>query len=213
MPRTRVKICGLRTEADALAAADAGADAVGFILVENTPRYIDPAEAVRIVGLLPPLVTPVGVTRDLTTDRFADLEQRCPLPLMQLHGDEPDKVVAACGPGVIKAVRFDNNTILAELRRWSRLPEVDAVLVDGPAPGSGQRFDWQALADAHAQVARPKPLILAGGLTPDNVADAIAAVRPYAVDVSSGVESAAGIKDHAKIAAFCTAVADAPSRA
>ena len=125
---------------------------------------------------------------------------------MQLHGDEDERTVKACGPGVIKAIRFDPATIVSELRRWSRLAEVDAVLVDGPNAGSGETLDWGALAAAHTQVAVPKPLVLAGGLNPENVAEAIRVVRPFAVDVSSGVESEPGVKDAQKIHEFCAAV-------
>lgn len=196
----------MRDAETASLAADAGADAVGFVFVPKTPRFIDPARALPIMYGLPPLISAVGVVRDLGTDAFADVEQQCPCQLMQLHGDEPDAVVKACGPGVVKAVSFDAGTILAELRRWSRLPEVDAILVDGPNAGSGASFDWQALADAQAQVAVPKPLWLAGGLTPENVGEAVRVVRPYAVDTSSGVEGEKGVKDPAKIAAFCNAV-------
>jgi phosphoribosylanthranilate isomerase len=204
--RTRIKVCGIKDSASASVAAEAGADAIGFIFVRGLPRTIEPEEAAAIMYALPPMVNSVGVVRDLSTDQFADLEQRCPCELMQLHGDEDDRTVAACGPGVIKAFRFDAESITADLRRWSRLPEVAAVLVDGSAGGAGESFEWARLADALADVALPKPVIVAGGLTPDNVGEAIRACRPWAVDVSSGVESAPGVKDHGAIRAFCEAV-------
>jgi phosphoribosylanthranilate isomerase len=207
--RTRIKVCGIRDEASARVAADAGADAVGFLLVPKLARSIEPEDAAAIMYGLPPMVNSVGVIRDLSVDEFADLEQRCPCELMQLHGDEPDKTVAACGPGVIKAFRFDPGTVIQELRRWSRLPEVSAILVDGSAGGEGLAFDWAQLTDALKEVQLPKPIVVAGGLNPDNVGAAIRACRPWAVDVASGVESAPGVKDHGAIRAFCEAVREA----
>jgi phosphoribosylanthranilate isomerase len=188
-------------------AAEAGADAIGFILVPGLPRTIEPEDAAAIMYALPPMVNSVGVVRNLSVDEFADLEQRCPCELMQLHGDEDDRTVAACGPGRDQGVPVRRGIDRhAELRRWSRLPEVAAVLVDGSAGGAGESFEWARLADALADVPLPKPVIVAGGLTPDNVGDAIRACRPWAVDVSSGVESAPGVKDHGAIRAFCEAV-------
>jgi len=204
--RTRVKVCGIRDRASAMVAAEAGADAVGFIFVEKTPRSIEPEEAAQIMFALPPMVSSVGVVRDLSVNEFCDLEQRCPCELMQLHGGEDEKTVSACGPGVVKAFKFDAGTIEADLRRWCRLPDVGAVLVDGSSGGAGESFDWARLAEAVAAVPSPKPVIVAGGLTPDNVGEAIRAVRPWAVDVSSGVESSPGVKDHGAVRAFCEAV-------
>lgn len=202
--RTRIKVCGITTPDMAGAAVDAGADAVGFVFVENTPRYIDPDDATEIMFGLPPMVSAVGVIRDLDIDQFCELEQRCPTQLMQLHGKEPVDLVKQCGPGVIKAFRFDNATIASQLARWNEVDEIDAVLIDGSDGGTGERFDWNALA-SHLD-GFDKPIILAGGLDAGNVADAIRTIRPYAVDVSSGVESSPGVKDPAKIAAFCAAV-------
>lgn len=207
--RTRIKVCGIKDTESASVAAEAGADAIGFILVPKLPRTIEPEDAAAIMYALPPMVNSVGVVRNLSVDEFADLEQRCPCELMQLHGDEDDKTVAACGPGVIKAFRFDAESIGTELRRWCRLPEVSAILVDGSAGGAGESFEWARLADAMTALPLPKPIIVAGGLGPDNVGDAIRACRPWAVDVSSGVESAPGVKDHGAIRAFCEAVREA----
>lgn len=209
--RTRIKICGIRDREAATVAAESGADAVGFIFVEGSPRFIEPEPAAEIMYTLPPMVSSVGVVRDLSVDDFCDVEQRCPCELMQLHGAESEKTVAACGPGIIRAIRFDPGTIGDELRRWSKLPEVGAVLVDGSAGGEGECFDWAALAEAIRATPLPKPVILAGGLTPGNVGEAIRAVRPWAVDVSSGVESAPGVKDHEAIRAFCRAVREMDS--
>ena len=202
--RTRIKVCGIRDLDAALAAAHAGADALGFIFVDDSPRSIAPEAASEIMWALPPLVDTVGVCRDLTVDAFSDLEQRCPTSLSQLHGAERDDVVAACGPNLIKAFRLDPATIDRQLERWANLPEVDAVLIDGSDGGQGEQFDWDRLVPHVRDY--PKPIFLAGGLDPDNVEHAIRTVRPYAVDVSSGVEHAPGVKDHDKIRAFCAAV-------
>lgn len=211
--RTRIKICGLRDGASVDAAVDAGADAVGFVLVPGTPRFVRPEDAYALGAGVGPLVTPVGVVRNLGVEAYCDLEERCPLPLMQLHGDEPEEVVRQCGPGVIKAIRVDPGddaaTLAAVLARWASLEEVDALLVDGPSPGSGAAIDWSVLRAALDEVGPGLPLFLAGGLTPDNVGEAVRTVRPFAVDVSSGVESSPGVKDPSRIAAFCAAVREA----
>lgn len=206
-PRARIKICGIRTVEAAHAAAAAGADAVGFVFHPASQRFIEPEDAFAIMASLPPFVSTVGLFVNATLEKFSEIEERCPTTLSQLHGEEPIEVVEACGPGVIKAIRYDGATIEQELARWSAVDEVDAILVDGSAGGAGQTFDWNALAAA--KHACSKPLILAGGLTPSNVAEAIRAVRPWAVDVSSGVESAPGVKDAGLIRAFCAAVARA----
>jgi len=204
MGRTRIKICGLRDAASLDAAVAAGADAVGFVLVEASPRFIEPEHAGELMCALPPMVTAVGVVQDLTVDAFCDLEQRFPAPVMQLHGSENAKTVAACGPGVIKGIRFSAETIRADIERWNAVDEVDAILIDGSAGGEGTAFDWAALAPFVEMI--EKPVFLAGGLTPENVAEAIRTLNPYAVDVSSGVERSPGVKDPAKIEAFCQAV-------
>lgn len=204
MARTRIKICGLRDVESLDAAVSAGADAVGFVLVEGSPRFIEPEHAGMLMCALPPMVTAVGVVQDLSIDAFCDLEQRFPAPVMQLHGSENTKTVAACGPGIIKGIRFSPQTIRADIERWNAVEEVDAILIDGPAGGSGEAFDWAALAPFVEMI--DKPLFLAGGLTPENVAEAIALLDPYAVDVSSGVERSPGVKDPSKIEAFCAAV-------
>ncbi len=205
--RTRVKICGITNPEDAATAVELGADAIGFIFVEDSPRYIAPEDAAAILDALPPFVTGVGVTRDLDIDAFSELEYRCPCPVMQLHGKENEKTVAACGP-CIKAFKYDPATIRSQLDRWAKVDAVDALLIDGSDGGAGEAFDWNALA-AHLGDDSEKLIILAGGLNPDNVARAIHAVRPWAVDVSSGVESEPGTKDPEKIAAFIRAVREA----
>lgn len=207
MGRTRIKVCGITSEDAALAAVEAGADALGFVFVQGTPRYIAPERAFEIMSLLPPLVGTVGVFRNATLDEFIECEQRCPTDWSQLHGSESENLVRDCGPRVIRGIRFDAATIARELERWSALEEVDAILVDGSNGGEGVAFDWSALAGQAGTAA--KPIVIAGGLTPDNVAGAIRACRPYAVDVSSGVESAPGVKDPARVDAFCRAVREA----
>ncbi len=204
MPRTRIKICGIRDEESAFAAADAGADAIGLVFYPRSPRYIEPEEAWQLVGMLPPFVSSVGLFVNADLERFMNIEEQCPTDLSQLHGQESEELVRQCGPNVIKAIRFDPAVIEAELARWDRIDEVDAVLVDGSAGGQGTAFDWPALAAARERL--HKPLILAGGLTPDNVGEAIRIVRPFAVDVSSGVESSPGVKEPELIEAFCRAV-------
>lgn len=207
MSRTRIKICGIRDEDAAIAAIEAGADALGFVFVRSSVRFIDPADAWSIASALPPFVSSVGVFMNTSVDHFCDVEEICPTTLAQLHGNEDEATVRQCGPGVIRGVRFDADTIDADLARWDAIDEVDAILVDGSAGGEGTTLDWQRLAQALAPIS--KRIILAGGLTPANVGDAIRTVRPYAVDVSSGVEKERGVKDPALIEAFCDAVRDA----
>lgn len=198
----RVKICGVQDEAAALAAAAAGADAVGLIFAPS-PRRVDLAQARRIVDALPPFVTRVGVVVNESPDRLRALIDGVRLDAVQLHGDETPQdcaAVRALGVTVIKAMAVSGPLDAARLLA---LP-VAAVLLDtyrvGQRGGTGQPFDW-CLAEP---VARAMPVILSGGLRPDNVAAAIAAVRPYGVDASSGVETG-GRKDPAKIRAFVEA--------
>ncbi len=210
--RTRVKICGVRTPDDALAAVDAGADAVGLVFHQHSPRAIDPSDAWSILAALPPLVSSVGLFVDASLDEFCAIEEVCPTDYSQLHGSEDVEIVRQCGPRVIKAVKFDPATIRTDLMLWDDVEEVDAVLVDASAGGLGVALDWSALAAAVGGPGAPdlsKPLILAGGLNPSNVAAAIRAVRPFGVDVSSGVERERGVKDHALIREFCAAVRQA----
>ncbi|HZW10744.1 MAG TPA: phosphoribosylanthranilate isomerase [Phycisphaerales bacterium] len=212
MDRTRIKICGITSDEGAGAAIEAGADVLGFVFAPGTPRYIDPDHAFEIMGRLPPMVGTVGVFRDAPIDEFIEIEQRCPTDWSQLHGNESENLVRDCGPRVIRGVRFHPGTIATDLARWEAIEEVDAILVDGSAGGEGAAFDWAALAGPMASIS--KPVIVAGGLTPENVGGAIRACRPYAVDVSSGVETAPGVKDPALVRAFCRAVraADAAHR-
>ncbi len=206
MARTRVKICGITDEEGLFGACDAGADAVGFVFHPKSRRFIEPEEAFDLISFLPPFVSSVGLFVDASVERFSDLEEVCPTDRSQLHGNEPEDMVRQCGPGVIKAVKFEAGTIERELKRWSTIEEVDAILVDGSAGGEGVAFEWGELAKV--KEACTKPLILAGGLTAANVGEAVRVVRPWAVDVSSGVERE-GVKDRAMMAAFCEAVREA----
>ncbi|MDX2115746.1 MAG: phosphoribosylanthranilate isomerase [Planctomycetota bacterium] len=204
MGRTRIKVCGVRDPETAVAAVESGADAIGLVFEPSSPRYVEPEEAWEIASFLPPFVTKVGLLVNPTPEEFMRVKEQCPFDYGQLHGSESEDVVRACGPWIIKAVRFSEATIEAELRRWSEVDEIDALLIDGSAGGMGETFDWSLLARvAHLS---DHPLILAGGLTPENVGEAIRVVKPYAVDVSSGVESARGVKDPSRVAAFCEAV-------
>lgn len=209
MPRTRIKICGIRTEDALFAAAEAGADAVGFVFHPTSVRFIEPEDAWALVGNLPPFVSSVGLFVNPPLEKFMEMEELCPTTYTQFHGEEDPELVRQCGPGLIKAIRFDPKTIAEQLALWDTFDEVDAILVDGSSGGMGQTFDWESLTTHTDKLT--KPLILAGGLTADNVADAIRIVRPYGVDVSSGVETSPGVKDPDLIAEFCRAVRDADS--
>lgn len=204
MPRTRIKICGIKDEEGLFAASDAGADAVGFVFHPSSRRYIDPEEAFELIAFLPPFVSSVGLFVNADVDTFSTIEEDCPTTFSQLHGEEREDVVRQCGPGVIKAVKFDPLTIARELERWDKVDEVDSILVDGSAGGEGTSFDWSALAASKGKTT--KPLIVAGGLTAANVGEVIKVLRPFAVDVSSGVESEPGVKDRGLIEEFCKAV-------
>ncbi|MBI5069368.1 MAG: phosphoribosylanthranilate isomerase [Deltaproteobacteria bacterium] len=201
MSSVRVKICGITRLEDALAAAELGADALGFNFWPGSKRHVDPETAQAIVGRLPPFVTPVGVFVNQEPTEVLHLCALSRVTVVQLHGDEEPRDCAGHVMPVIKAFRVSGPADLAPIPRYHRAA---AILLDAPGDGyggSGQTFDW-ALA---RQATGGKPILLAGGLTPDNVAAAVRAVRPWAVDVASGVESAPGIKDHDKLARFIRA--------
>ncbi|MFW6060322.1 MAG: phosphoribosylanthranilate isomerase [Phycisphaeraceae bacterium] len=220
MPRTRIKICGITTVEAAQTAAAAGADAVGLMFAEGSPRTIDMAQAQRIAAALPAFVEPVGVFLNQSIDFVRDVAARLPLRTVQLHGHETPTEAAALAPlRVIKALSFDDG-LDAALAPWRGCANLAALMFDAPPPeratltgGHGTAFDWDALAALKQRGALDElpPIVLAGGLTPDNVAEAIATVQPYGVDVSSGVESARGVKDPGKIVAFCEAARGARS--
>lgn len=203
--RTRVKICGMTNAEDVAVAIEAGADAVGFIFYRNSPRVVDPALVQQIVATLPPMVTPVGVfvNEDLATVRTT--MDRCGLVLAQLHGDETAAYCEELGRPVMKALRIQDRRSFLALAEFQGRAGVRGFVLDTFSEkaygGTGQVFNW----DLAAEAAKDATIILAGGLTADNVGEAIRAVCPYAVDVSSGVESAPGKKDHGKMRAFLQA--------
>lgn len=194
-----VKICGITRPEDARVAERAGADAIGMIFAPGSKRRLDFERASAITAAVGPFVTRVGVFRNATIDEVHHAVERLRLHVVQLHGDEDSSYVAALRDQVtvLKAVRFSLEIGLTDLQAYG----ADAVLLDGAVPGSGETFDWDRAAPLRAH---PR-LVLAGGLDPDNVAHAIEAMAPYAVDVASGVESAAGIKDADKVRRFVSA--------
>lgn len=200
----RVKICGIRRREDALAAAGHGADAIGFIFWPKSPRFIEPGAAQAIARALPPLVQTVGVFVNQPADYVAGVARDLALGAVQLHGDEAIGDYAALPCRIVKAVSAASAADWQEIA--STLPPDTTVLLDAHDPvqrgGTGRTIDW----DAAAAVARSRPIILSGGLTPSNVARAIATVRPYAVDISSGVEASPGIKDPLKLRALFAAI-------
>lgn len=191
-----VKICGVTRAEDADAAVEAGASAIGFVFWPRSPRFIDPFRARTIVERLPPFVTPVGLFVNQPADHINGVASLVRLGAVQLHGDETPGDAALILRPVVKAVTAQPADVL---RMWSART---TLLVDAHDPerrgGTGRTVDW----DAAARIAAQRQTILAGGLTPDNVAEAIARVRPFGVDVSSGVEQAPGIKDRARIRAL-----------
>ncbi len=203
--RTRIKVCGLRTPGDVEAAVEAGADAVGFVFAPSSPRCIEPEAAADLACLLPPMVQAVGLFVDRPAKEVIAIAQDASLDLVQLHGREDQRTVDAVREHwpVIRAVRFAPEAVDA----WAMSADIDVLLVDGSDGGGAQTFDWSALAAQRESIR--VPLMIAGGLTPGNVGEAIRLVRPFAVDVSSGVESERGVKDPALIRAFCAAVREA----
>lgn len=205
MHRTRVKICGITRDADLAAAVDAGADAVGFVFYPPSPRAVGIEQAAELVALLPPFVTSVGLFVNASGEEVNAVLDRVPLQLLQFHGDETDAQCARHGRPWIKAARMRPGVDLVEFS--SLHPRASGVLVDAFVDGyggGGKTFDWSLIPAGFE-----RPLVLSGGLDADNVVEAVRRVRPWAVDVSSGVESAKGIKDAAKIAAFIAGVRNA----
>jgi phosphoribosylanthranilate isomerase len=202
--RPRVKICGVRRLEDALLAAELGADAVGFVFWPQSPRFVDPYRARAIASQLPPFLTTVGVFVDQPADFVNGVAGLLALGAIQFHGHEAPTDYARSSHRVIKAVAVGDS--FDRGRDLDAVPSHVTVLLDAHDPikrgGTGKAIDWTIAADA----ARRRRVILSGGLQPGNVQAALSAVRPYAVDVSSGVESAPGIKDPDKLRAFFEAV-------
>ena len=199
---TRIKICGITNLDDALMVIETGADALGFIFVANTPRYIPPDQAAKIIDNLPPFITTVGLFVNAEQTAIETIADHCHLDVIQLHGDEPPELCRALSRRSVKAFRVKDESSL------SRLPDyhVNAYLLDTYVKramgGTGKVFDWNLAVKAKQY----GWIILAGGLNPENVGSAVRQVRPYGVDVSSGIEAAPGHKDPAKVKAFIRSV-------
>ncbi|MDD2064553.1 phosphoribosylanthranilate isomerase [Pseudomonas sp. 17391] len=206
MSNVRSKICGITRIEDALAAAEAGADAIGFVFYAKSPRAVDVRQARAIIAELPPFVTTVGLFVNASRCELNEILEVVPLDLLQFHGDETPQDCEGYNRPWIKALRVrpgDDLEAACRLYAGARGVLLDTY-VPGIPGGTGEAFDW-SLVPARLS----KPVILAGGLSAQNVGQAIAQVRPYAVDVSGGVEQAKGIKDAAKIEAFMRAVKQA----
>lgn len=201
--RTRIKICGLRDPEHARIAAREGADAVGLVFYEKSPRYVQIEEARRVAAALPPYVMAVGLFVNAEPSVVRSALSSVPLDLLQFQGDEAPDFCASFGRPFVRAVRMEKGTDLVEYAR--RFSAAKALLLDahvaGERGGTGQGFDWKMIPRDF-----PMPIILSGGLTGESVGRAIREVRPWAVDVSSGVESSRGVKDPAKIVEFIRSV-------
>jgi phosphoribosylanthranilate isomerase len=198
----RVKICGVTSVEDALLCAEAGVDAVGVNFAAGSPRRVSLALGREIVASLPPAVLSVGVFVDADFEELREIQQRVGLGCLQLHGVEPPELLVRLLPHAYKAIRVQGETSIAEAARYAGEHILLDAHVPGVAGGTGHSFDWSLAA----RVAQLRKLTLAGGLRPDNVASAIAAVRPFCVDVASGVESSPGKKDRARLLRFVAAV-------
>jgi phosphoribosylanthranilate isomerase len=202
----KIKICGITNAQDAEAAVRAGADALGFVFYPQSPRCIEPSVAKRIIAQLPPFVLPVGVFVNHDPDIIRDVFDECALALVQLHGDETPAFCESLGRPVIRALRLRDHGSLLALAEYKGRMGVRGFVIDAFSTeaygGTGQTVDWSLAR----KVAQGAPILLAGGLTPSNVQEAIRQVQPYGVDVSSGVEECAGQKNHEKIRAFIQAV-------
>ncbi len=210
--RTRIKICGLTREGDVDAAVRAGADAVGFVLYPQSPRFVSPERAGELARRLPPFVTPVLLFVNASPEFIAQGATAVPHALLQFHGDETPADCLAAGRPFIRAARIPPGPAGAGfdlLKYASDFTAAQAILLDAHVEGyggGGQSFDWNAFPWSHPLLNASSRLVLSGGLTPANVTDGIRLVRPWAVDVSSGVEVSKGIKDPDKMLAFVAAV-------
>jgi phosphoribosylanthranilate isomerase len=206
--RTRIKICGLTREADVDAAVEAGADAIGFVFYAKSPRCVDLATAVRLARRLPPFVMPVGLFVNAPAAQVQAAARAIPQLLLQFHGDEAPQQCDEAGRPYLRAARVGAGFDLLDFAQ--QFSHAQAILLDANVEGyggGGKVFDWSLIP---ANV--PSPVVLSGGLHAGNVTEGILQVRPWAVDVSSGVEAAKGIKDAALIRRFCDAVREADAR-
>jgi phosphoribosylanthranilate isomerase len=200
--RTRIKICGLTREADVAAACAAGADAVGFVCYPKSPRYVDPHRLHALARQLGPFTVPVLLFVNAPSDLVDAAREAVPAAVLQFHGDEHEADCARYGAAYVRAIRMSEGVDLLDCERL--FPSAAALLLDAPSAaygGSGTAFDWSRIPRE-----RTKRVILAGGLHSGNVGQAVRTVRPYAVDVSSGVEEAPGIKSAARMGEFIDAV-------
>jgi phosphoribosylanthranilate isomerase len=204
--KTAVKICGITRVQDALTAAHCGAHAIGLVFYRPSPRYVTPETAAGIVRALPPFVTAVGLFVDAAAEEVREIAARTRIQMIQFHGSETPEFCARFELPYLKAVRVRPEVDLLQYARDFR--SAKALLLDafkeGLHGGTGAVFDWDLIP-----AALPLPVVLSGGLHPENVAEAIRRVRPCAVDVSSGVEASKGIKDASRVEAFVNGVRDA----
>jgi len=196
----KIKICGIIRLEDALCAVESGADAIGFVFYQKSPRYITPERARDIILSIPPFITTVGVFVNEDLNVLRDISSYTDIDIIQLHGDEPPEYCHSLGRRFIKAIRIKGNFDIEKIKQYE---QASAFLLDtyhAEIPGgTGEAFDWNIALEAK----RYGRIILAGGLNPENVTEAIKRTRPYGVDVSSGVETdVKGIKDHDKIRSF-----------
>jgi len=202
----RIKICGITNAQDAEAAVAAGADALGFVFYAQSPRCIEPAVAKRIIAQLPPFILSVGVFVNQDQETIRNIYNECGLAFAQLHGDETPAFCESLGRPILRALRLRDRGSLLALAEYKGRMGVRGFVVDAFSAeaygGTGQTVDWSLARE----VAKAAPILLAGGLTPGNVQEAVRQVQPYGVDVSSGVEERPGKKDHEKIRAFTRAI-------
>lgn len=200
---TRIKICGITREQDVLAVANSGADAFGLVFYEKSPRHVSLQQAAVLARTVPPFMTVVGLFVNPSAEFVREVLAQVPLDVLQFHGEEAPEFCAQFGRPYLKAIRVKTGVDLVQYA--SRYASAQGLLLDayveGTQGGTGESFDWALIPHD-----LPLPVILSGGLHAGNVAASIKQVRPYAVDVSSGVEAAKGIKDAAKVAAFINEV-------
>ncbi len=198
----KVKICGITNAPDARVAVDAGADALGFIFYPNSPRFIEPMVAKQIILDLPPFVLPIGVFVNEEPKRVRDVMKECGLALAQLHGDETPAYCESLERPVLRGIRLRDRGSFLAMAEYKGRAGVRGFVVDAYSElaygGTGETTDWNLASEA----AKAAPILLAGGLVPENVQEAIQKVHPYGVDVSSGVEASPGKKDSTKVQAF-----------